>query len=167
MRFIFALVAATALVAAPAMAADDAGFYVGAGIGYSSLDVGSFSGSDTGFRLLAGYQFMKYFAVEAEYVDGGSPDDGGLKIDLSGFNLSAMGMLPLGEQFDLYAKLGMIWWDAKAHGFGKDSGEDFSWAVGAGYSFTDQFGVRLEYQGFEIEDTDTADLFSIAATWKF
>ena len=71
MRFIFALVAATALAATPAMAADDAGFYVGAGIGYSSLDVGNFSGSDTGFRLLAGYQFMKYFAVEAEYIDGG------------------------------------------------------------------------------------------------
>lgn len=54
--------------------------------------------------------------------------DGGLELDVSGFNLSG---------------------------------------VGAGYSFTDHFGVQVEYQGFEIEDTDTVDMISLGGVWKF
>ena len=166
MGIILAVLAPAAFAVSPAMA-QDSGFYVGAGIGDFGLDVGGFSGSDTGFKLYGGYEFIKYFAVEAEYIDGGSVDDGGLKIDVSGYNLSGVGILPLAGKFNVFAKLGMIFWDAKMHGFGNDSGEDFSWGVGGGYSFTDQFGVRLEYQGFEIEDTDTVDMISLGATWKF
>ena len=39
MRFIFAFVASTLLVASPAMAADDTGFYIGAGFGETSVEV--------------------------------------------------------------------------------------------------------------------------------
>lgn len=168
MRFIFALVAASALAMSPAMA-QDTGFYVGAGIGDFGVDVGTFDGSDTGFKAFGGYQFIKYLAAEVEYLDGGTVEDRGFEIDVSGFNLSGMGILPVGEKFSLFAKLGMIFWDADLGGVerGSDSGEDFSWGVGGGYDFTDQFGMRLEYQGFEIEDTDTVDMISLGASWKF
>lgn len=166
MRFIIALIAASAFAISPAMAKDN-GFYVGAGIGDFSVDVGGFDGSDTGFKVFGGYKFMKYVAAELEYIDGGTVEDGGLELDVSGFNLSGVGILPIGEKFGLFAKLGMIFWDAKARGFGDDSGEDFSWGIGAGYSFTDQFGMQLEYQGFEIEDTDSVDMISLSASWTF
>jgi OOP family OmpA-OmpF porin len=165
MRFIFALIAASAFAITPAMA-QDSGFYVGAGIGDFGVDVDGFSGSDTGFKVFGGYQFMKYLGVELEYLDGGTVEDFGTEIDVSGFNLSGMGILPVGEKFNLFAKLGMIFWDADVSGGGSDSGEDFSWGIGAGYSFTDQFGMRLEYQGFEIEDAD-GDMISLGASWKF
>lgn len=168
MRFILALIAASAFAISPAQAEDN-GFYVGAGVGDFGIDVGPFDGSDTGFKVFGGYQFMKYLAAELEYVDGGTVDLGPLDIDVSGFNLSGVGILPLGEKFNLFAKLGMIFWDASARGKGggDDSGEDFSWGIGGGYSFTDHFGVRVEYQGFEIEDSDTVDMISLGATWAF
>ena len=166
MRFIFALVAASVFAVSPAIA-QDSGFYVGAGIGDFGVKVDGFDGSDTGFKVFGGYRFIKYLAAEVEYLDGGTVEDGGLEIDVSGFNLSGVGILPVGEKFNLFAKLGMIFWDVGSNGFGDDSGEDFSWGVGAGYSFTEQFGMQLEYQGFEIEDADTVDMISLGATWKF
>ena len=166
MRFIFALIAASVFAVSPAIA-QDSGFYVGAGIGDFGVKVDGFDGSDTGFKVFGGYRFIKYLAAEVEYLDGGTVEDGGLEIDVSGFNLSGVGILPVGEKFSLFAKLGMIFWDADSNGFGDDSGEDFSWGIGAGYSFTEQFGMQLEYQGFEIEDADTVDMISLGATWKF
>jgi OOP family OmpA-OmpF porin len=168
MRLIYAFVASALLASAPAFAADDSGFYVGAGVGDFGVEIGAFDDSDIGFKVFGGYQFMKYLGAELEYIDGGTAEDFGLKVDVSGFNLSAMGILPVGEKFNVFAKLGMIFWDADLSGAarGSDSGEDFSWGVGAGYDFTDQFGARLEYQGFEIEDAD-GDMISLSASWKF
>ena len=165
MRFLFALLASAAFAISPAMA-DDAGFYVGAGVGEFGLEIDGFDDSDTAFKVFGGYQFIKYLGVELEYIDGGTAEDFGLKVDVSGFNLSLMGILPVGERFDLFAKLGMIAWDADAPGIGSDSGEDLSWGIGAGYAFTDNLGARLEYQGFEIEDAD-GDMISIGMCWKF
>ncbi len=171
MKFIFATMAAAILAASPALAADDGGFYVGAGVGSFGVDVGGFNGSDTGFKVFGGYGFNQYFGVDVEYLDGGTVEDSSVKIDVSGFNASVTGTLPIAEQFQVFAKLGMLFWDADFHapglGSDSDSGEDFSWGVGAGYDFTDNFGARIEYQGFEIQDTDTVDLISASVVWKF
>ena len=168
MRFIFALVAASAFAISPAMAAGN-GSYIGAGIGDFGIKVDSFDASDTGFKVFGGYRFMDYFAAELEYIDGGTAEDSGFEIDVSGWNLSGVGRLPIGEKFNVFAKLGMIFWDADLGGLenASDSGEDFSWGIGAGYSFTDNFGMQVEYQGFEIEDTDTVDMFSASVVYKF
>ena len=45
-------------------------------------------------------------------IDGGTAEDFGVEVDVSGFNLSLMGILPVGERFDLFVKFGMIAWDA-------------------------------------------------------
>jgi OmpA-OmpF porin, OOP family len=187
MRFIFAIVAAAALFASPAFAADDGGFYVGAGFGSFGLDTDieagvDFSGDDTAFKVFGGYGFNQYLAVELEYIDGGTVEDtydvegSPLKvgIDVSGFNANVVGAWPIGEQFKVFGKLGILFWDAdfdaSFEGLSagdSDSGEDFSWGVGGSFDFTDNFGAQIEYQGFEIEDVDTADLFSASVYWRF
>lgn len=190
MRFIIAFVAGTLLAASPAFAADDSGFYIGAGIGDGSVTVdideaSDFDGSDTAFKVFGGYKFMKYLGAELEYIDSGDAEDKwseGIEelkvtIGFSGFNASAVGILPIGEKFNVFGKLGFIMWDAdlrakfSAGSFEEsesdsDSGTDFSWGVGAGFDFTDNFGVRIEYQAFEIEDADS-DLFSGSVVWMF
>jgi opacity protein-like surface antigen len=63
-----------------------------------------------------------------------------------------------------------MFWEADVSSFevsGTDDGEDVSWGVGLGFDFADNLGVTVEYQGFEIEDTDTVDLISAALVWKF
>ena len=195
MRFIFAFVTSALLASAPAFAADDSGFYIGAGIGDGSVKVDgiedglNFDGSDTAFKVLGGYKFMKYLAAELEYIDAGDAEDKWsedfkgiteelkLTIGFSGFNASAVGILPIGEKFNVFGKLGFIMWDADfraKYSYGSfedsdsdsDSGTDFSWGVGAGFDFTDNLGVRIEYQAFEVEDAD-ADLFSGSVVWMF
>ncbi|HEU5282508.1 MAG TPA: outer membrane beta-barrel protein, partial [Burkholderiales bacterium] len=65
---------------APAFAQDEAGFYVGGGIGQSELKdacdgdgltVTDCDDTDTAWKLFAGYWFNKYFAVEGGYIDFG------------------------------------------------------------------------------------------------
>lgn len=166
MRLACAALAAATLAFSQVVSADS-GPYFGGGIGYFSLDAGGFDASDTAFKAFGGYRANQYFAAELEYIDGGKPEDGGLEIDISGWNLSVLGSWPVTEQVDVFAKLGVLFWDAKARGFGDDSGEDFSYGVGVDYKFGENWALRGEYQRFEIEDTDTADLFSFSVFFRF
>lgn len=166
MRIILAAFAAAALAFSPVIAADS-GPYVGGGIGYFGLDATGFDGSDTAFKAFGGYRMNQYFATELEYIDGGKPDDRGLEIEVTGFNLSVLGSWPVSDEFDVFGKLGVLFWDAEARGFGDESGEDFSYGVGADFKFGENWTMRGEYQRFEIEDTDTADLVSLSVFFRF
>jgi OOP family OmpA-OmpF porin len=168
-KFVFAAAAALCL-ATPALAADDGGAYLGVGVGSMGVDVGGFSGDDVGYKVFGGWMFNPYIGAELEYVDGGTAEDRGVEIDVSGFNASLRGAYPVSEQFSVFAKVGMLFWDADVSApefSGSDDGEDFSWGIGLGFDFSDTLGVTLEYQGFDIEDTDTVDLISAGLVWKF
>ena len=169
MRFIFAFVTSALLASAPAFAADDSGFYVGAGLGSFSLqseaimfdygglefDTGrDFDGSDFAFKILGGWQWNKYIAFEVEYFDGGNPDDKfdfsysdvdieadgqlTIKADTTGWIFSALGIWPLSDSFNLFAKLGFVTWSVdgdvviKASGtaFGKPFDDKDSFSLG-------------------------------------
>jgi OOP family OmpA-OmpF porin len=195
-KSIFATVASTVLAASPAFAADDAGWYVGAGLGNFAAnsdiiyDGKDFDGSDFGYKFFGGYQFMKWLAVEAEYVDGGEPDDNfrdpsfpderlKASVGVTGFVGSAVGIWPIGESFNLFGKLGFIYWDADGSGKIRDDegtlvktsvgedGTDFAWGVGGTWNFSETFGVRAEYQGFELSNFDSVDFASASIVWRF
>ena len=113
MRFIFAMLATAVLMASPAMAAEESGFYVGAGFGSFGVDVDDldFSSDDTSFKVLAGYNFMKYFGAELEYIDGGSAEEtynlgegfkGKIAVDVTGFNAALTGRYPIADSFDVF-----------------------------------------------------------------
>jgi OOP family OmpA-OmpF porin len=195
-KFVLAAATAAVLAATPAFAADDSGLYIGAGLGNFSLDSQGifngkdFDGSDIGFKVLGGYKFMEYLAIEVEYIDGGEPDDnynvgnespGRLRGDVgvTGFVGSAVGILPISESFDLFAKAGFIMWDADGdykvfngdttleRGSFNGDGTDFAWAVGGTWYIMDELGLRAEYQGFEISDFNSVDFASASVVWHF
>lgn len=180
------------LLVASAAHADDprTGFYIGAGVGTATLELEDsnstvdFDGDDTGFKLAAGYRFLKWIAVEAAYEDYGQPEDDVLGLRLRGefnsFSVSALGLLPLGD-FDLFARGGIARWDGSltAVPFGVDVSEDNTdplFGLGAQYRFG-QLAVRLEYDalllGFdddaddEADGDDWVDLLSVGVTWTF
>jgi OOP family OmpA-OmpF porin len=193
MKFILATVATAVLAASPAFAADDTGLYMGAGVGNFATnsdliaDGRDFDGSDFGWKIFGGYQFMKWLAAEVEYIDGGEPDDNydsaseqlKLAIGFTGFTGSAVGIWPIGESFNVFGKLGFIYWDAdgsikgRSDGdiFAKESvngdGTDFAWGVGGTWNFSDTWGVRAEYQGFELDGFDSVDFASASIIWRF
>lgn len=152
--------------------AQDSGFYAGAGAGQSFVDEGAYDDEDTAFSVFGGYQVNRYFGVEAGYADFGKiePDVAGPALEGDSAYLTAVGTLPVGENFSLYAKAGLHRWNVDADlpvlGGDDDSGSDPTYGVGAQYRFTEHVALRGEYSRFEIEDAD-ADLAQLQVRFDF
>jgi OmpA-OmpF porin, OOP family len=181
----------SAMAFAGPVSAQDAGFFVGGSIGQSDtdeeitaglIDSGSVDGKDTAWKIFGGYMFNRNFGVELAYIDAGEvsysgtffglPVTGG-KVELTAFNLAAIGVLPLSEQFSLFGKVGLFKWEAEFNDVtggtpmsGDDDGTDVSFGVGLQYNFSRNLGVRAEYEFFQTDDAD-ASLISVGVVWKF
>lgn len=177
------------LVLAAGPVAAENGFYIGGSFGQTSLkindlelDPGSFDykADTTSYKIIVGYRLMGFFAVEGNYVDFGSLKDsstvGGepvsLETDLSGFDICAMGMLPIGI-VDVFAKAGLVSWDANIQhaigaiiDVGSDSGTDMVFGLGAQVRFKG-LAVRGEIEYFDIADASSVYLISLGATYTF
>ena len=166
------LLATTLGAAAFGAQAQDQGFYAGAGVGQSFVDEGIYDDEDTAFSVFGGYQFNRYFALEAGYADFGKIEADVLAPELEADSayLTAVGSLPITEQFSAYAKAGFHAWnlDAELPGLidSDDSGTDPTYGVGLQYRFTDLIALRGEYSRFEVEDAD-ADLAQLQVRFDF
>src|SRR5262245_35020938 len=106
-------------LASPAQAADS-GFYVFGNLGMAKLktdpemDPGmTVDDKDTAWKLGGGYMFMRYVGIEAGYAQLGEltasdPSPFNVNISASGPFVAAIGVLPLGERFSLFGRLGVI-----------------------------------------------------------
>ena len=182
------VVAAALLTPAPTSA--DNGFYIGGSVGQTSLKIDGldlelddvdFSADDTSYKVIAGYRFTGFFAVEASWLDFGRLSDffaDGLgepvvvEADLKGFDAVAMGMIPLGIA-DVFAKAGIVVWDADirtAFGtiseFDSDSGSDLVVGLGAQVRVRG-IAIRGEVEYFDVADADSVYLISVGATFAF
>ncbi len=152
--------------------AQDSGFYAGAGVGQSFVDEGAYDDEDTAWSAFAGYQFTRYFGLEAGYADFGKiePDTAGPALEGDSAYLTAVGTLPVSDNFSLYAKAGLHRWnvdtDLPVLGGDDDSGTDPTYGVGAQYRFSDRVALRGEYSRFEVEDAD-ADLAQLQVRFDF
>lgn len=202
---LFLLVFSAAMGVTSAQAADT-GFYVGGSAGRSEVNdfngsdldaelatLGLISSSstddtDTGWKAFAGYRFMKYLAVEGAYTNFGeatansivtAPSAGVVNTTLESdaWTLSALGILPLGDRFSLFGRVGVNFWniDVSATGTGgggtatasdSDDGTDWVYGVGAAYDFTPNLSARGEWERYDFDDSDV-DLLSAGISWSF
>jgi OOP family OmpA-OmpF porin len=167
------LLSVTLGAAAFGVHAQDSGFYAGAGVGQSFVDEGAYDDEDTAFSVFGGYQFNRYFGVEAGYADFGKiePEVAGPALEGDSAYLTAVGTLPVSENFALYAKAGVHRWNVDTSlpgltGNDDDSGTDPTYGIGAQYRFTDRVALRGEYSRFEVEDAD-ADLAQLQVRFDF
>ena len=160
----------------PVLAADN-GFYLGASLGRTTLkdDIGPvrFNGTDTGFKVIAGFRPLDWLGVEANYIDFGKPDDDvagtTVKADGNGVSAFAVGFAAVGP-VDLFAKAGLVNWDAKLRAsslnFSQDQdGTDFAYGAGAQFRLG-SLGVRAEYEKFNA-DVHDLNMLSVGVTWTF
>lgn len=191
--------------ASPLAMAEDLGWYGGANIGRSATNIddpritsglaagglGTSSISDrdrsTGFKLYGGYQFHRNFALEGGYFDLGKfgytantiPTgtlDGNIK--LKGFNLDAVGILPITERFSALGRVGLNYAQARDSFTGtgavnvtnpnpSKSGTNYKLGVGLQYAFTDALGLRAEVERYRVNDAvgnkGHVDLFSVGS----
>jgi OOP family OmpA-OmpF porin len=160
----------------------DNGIYLGASVGESGVEFDenfegtsfNYDASATGFKVIAGWRFLDWLSVEANYVDLGSADDNvegqRIETDIDGVSLGVVGFLPIGP-VDLFARVGAIDWsaDLSAPGLGisgSDDGTDLTYGVGAQFRVWG-LSLRAEYEVFDISDVDTVDMISVGATWTF
>lgn len=171
-----ALLAGSLLPGGAAHAADN-GFYLGAGFTQAKIDdIGpSIDFEDDSFKLIAGFRPLDAFGVEFNYIDLGK--DGatlgpiGVEVDGKAYAAYAVGFLPL-PLVDLYAKAGVARWESNARTTGislddlDDSGTEFAYGAGV-QARLGSLAARLEYERFDIADTDGAELISLGLTWTF
>lgn len=123
----------------------------------------------TGWSVTAGYRVNRYLAVEASYVNLGTlsathnlavpPILGGgtltfqRELETAGPALTAFGMLPLSESWQLYARAGILFADTDLttdfNGSSNSSSFDSdvtTLGAGAQYDWGGNWSARLEYQ---------------------
>lgn len=171
------------LLPGASVAGTDSGFYVGAGVGQSSVDdlegdFGnvSFDADDTGWKVFGGFNFgwipFLDLAVEAGYVDFGTLDDevGGTRIEIDGDGFDVFGLVgtnlgPIG----VFAKAGLVNWDAdldSSLGSASDDGTDPAYGIGARLKFG-SLEARAEFEYFDVDAVEDASLISASAVWTF
>jgi OOP family OmpA-OmpF porin len=184
------------------------GFYAGVSAGQSKFKgacdsdsgvaISNCKDTDTAWKIFGGYQFTPNLAVELGYNDfgrisgdatltlGGSGFTGNAKIEATAFELTGVGMLPLGHQFSLYGKLGLYYAETKASASltmttppftsasssQSDNNTDLTYGVGARYDFAKNFAVRAEWQRFSKVGSDQVgkgdiDVLAIGALYRF
>ena len=200
------LIALSAALGVSSAQAADTGFYVGGSFGQSTAN--DFNGSDidadlatigitsststddsdTGWKVFAGYRFMKYLAVEGAYTDLGeftahstvtSPSAGIVdsSIETDAWTISALGILPLGDSFSLFGRVGVNIWSADysdtftiggipGSASEDDDGTDWVYGVGAAWNFTNNLSLRGEWERYDLGDGDV-DLWSAGLSWNF
>lgn len=174
--------AALLLVAAPAFGAGSAqggagipNFYLGAGLGVANSkddvrfqDLGDVSVDDdsTAYKLFGGYRLTNNLAVEGGYRNFGEADAGPFSLETDGFDVSALGLLPVGP-VELFAKGGIIFWDTNGSGAVRDaSGEDLMYGIGGQVHIASLF-FRLESEWFDMNFPEDAQMITGSVGWSF
>jgi glucose/arabinose dehydrogenase len=148
--------------------------------------------SDIAYQLAFGYRFNRYFAAELALAQFGELSNnvrgetnqgtGFLPATLKasfaagGPIFSAVGILPINDKFELYARAGVLFasserelvariqGDAVAFGRGKGDSTEVVLAGGLAWHFNQVYSVRLEHQRLEAGEEDRTGVEDIALT---
>ncbi len=187
-----AVAALAVAAAAPAAYAQDenAGWYLGGGVGQfnAQIDdvddvdatVDDWDNDDTAYKFFAGYRMNNFLAFELDYINLGEPSGSvvpGVNLDaaVDGFAPYVVGTIPLGNWFEVYGRLGYFFYDATVGveneidgraEFDEES-EDLVYGAGIGAKIGEKLNVRFEYERFDLQGVDDADSLWLTAAWKF
>lgn len=184
-----------------AMAGND-GWYAGLGVGRANSNFNSAgiaaavgtpataiseSNRDTAYKVFGGYKFNKNFALEGGYFDlgkfgfsgttTGGATNGSMKV--SGWNLDALGILPMSEKFSIFGRLGIM--DARTQdsfsGVGvtnsgpSKSETNYKAGLGMQYDLTPAVGLRGEWETYRVNDAVTGrsntNVYSVSLVYSF
>jgi OmpA-like transmembrane domain len=176
------LLIVTVLVLSTGIArADNGMLYLGAGITRDTLkDIAATNGDldSTNWKVYAGFRPMSMVAVEADYIDLGSEtlnsgNNTSTHLQYKAFAGYLVGFAPIPVPYlDVFGKIGVARWTSSGGTYlpGEsgsffslsDHGANFAWGVG-GQVHVGNFGGRLEYENFNIRNTDGANVISLSA----
>jgi len=156
--------------------------YVGGGIGRSKYDVSCAPGfscddSDVGYKIFTGGKVSRIVGVEVGYVYLGKAAANGGSQKAQGINFSVIGNLPIGDKFNVYAKVGGIWgWTSTStsplsgQGGGDDHGLNWSYGLGVQFDVTKNWAVQGDWDHYRFDYSNqsaNAQLYSVNLVYKF
>jgi OmpA-OmpF porin, OOP family len=173
-----------------------------ANVPFQNEEVGT-DDSDIGYQAAFGYRFARYIALELGLVQYGElTSELSADVDLGDGNgfvparfeysfkvggplISAVGLLPLGEKFELYGRLGFLFASVEREFSSRINGQrglsysangdsqDVVYGVGVNFNINPAYAVRAEYQILDDvgEDgrtgTESLDFMSIGMIVRF
>jgi hypothetical protein len=155
--------------------------YVGGSVGETLLKADQsgleFKADDFNWKLIAGFRLIRFFGVEASYVGLGSPKDTQgithLKAKISGTDVFAVGILPVGSAFDLFAKYGWMSTTLETEISGaspassSNTKNNVAFGAGAGLRLGHHIGLRLEWERYNVSGVKSLDSVSAGALYRF
>ncbi len=166
-------------------ATEDRGFYFGTAVGQADADNAAEFGfrddSHSAFRLYGGYEFSRYLAAEAGYLDfgtykGTTPGVGGpatTRLELDGFSIGLRPQFEFGNQWFAQAQVGAFLWDSSSvirTSLGttrdNDNGERAYYGLGVGRNFGPTWRLSGEWTRYESKPADV-DFLNLAMSYRF
>jgi hypothetical protein len=162
------------------------GFYAGGSTGFGDATLRSdtqFDDLDDKLFLIkgiGGYRVNKFFAVEGTIIgatndEWGDGFDGEANVSFGALTGSLLGIIPVDETFELYAKVGGYVGESEVDDdflfFGTNNrDEDESglvWGAGAFFNFGSrkQFTIRVDYDEFDTDALD--DFWAVSAGFQY
>lgn len=158
---------------------DGASFYVGGSVGRSYIELDAvdvfrdIDDGQTGYRFFLGGKLNNLIGLEAAFTDFGSvtaePNIGtfSASAETDGLSVAATLELPLGDDFSLFAKGGMLWWQADFDSVVPAMEDnDLFFGLGARYRINDNVALIGEYDRYDIDTLDT-DFLSLGVSVGF
>jgi len=187
-RSLCAVIAASALAAAPAFAQDDNntdGLYLGIGLGDFSTGVDDisdvdeadldFDSDENARKVFAGWRFNRFFAVQLDWVDFERSVDARNALNVfatqsEGIAPSVVGTLPIGP-IELFARAGILWYDLEVErndtSLLDNSDDSPIFGAGVGFTIARRLNLRAEYEVVEIDGLDDPNAVWLTAAWRF
>jgi hypothetical protein len=164
---------------APAIAHDREGAYVFAGVGSASTEWKAKAGvapvgqkrntatSTSSYQVGVGYRVSDYFGVEGSYADmaGQARYQGVGSVEGKSLSMAAVGYLPIGRRFELFAKAGAGRTRYDYQSATGSPGPHTAWGVsssrlyslGANYRLNSSLAVRLEWSTLGVSSREFRD----------
>lgn len=164
----------------------ESGPYLGGSVGSVTIsadvpdeDLGEvfvFDENDFAWKAFGGYNFdlaVVDLAIEGGYVDLGAPSadllGSSVELEVAGWDVFGLAGIELGP-VGVFAKAGMVSWDADASvdgiEAGGDDGTDPAYGVGARFTLG-TLEIRGEYEYFDIDSTEDVYLLSAGLVFNF
>lgn len=137
----------------------DKGGYVGGAFGFTGFeDDNQFAGlpvddDGTSFQIYGGYKFLRYFALEGRLLNLGSYSVAGVKTDVGGATVNAVGILPLGStMWELFAQLGFGRVNLETQGIADRDETVGSFGIGVRVTPIEHLSISLQIDGYGWEN---------------
>lgn len=104
---------------------------------------------DTAWKVFGGYKITERLSAEATYINLGDIHKtvGGTvqNSDVSAFTATAIGAMPINDQFDIFGKVGVMRWSSD-NTAGDESGFGMTYGIGAKMHISEKTKLRAEWE---------------------